>query len=426
MTAPDQSPLGTRHFNELDSLRGLAAITVAIGHLALITFFSNSWIGHPYIAFWRRVVEVLNRTPLAFLMEGGAAVRFFFVLSGFVLMLPFLRRKENPYSPYLVKRICRLYLPYLVAVALGFLGDYFLAQGSPAGFPVRAGTMWTLPITANMIVQHVLLYGSQIGQLDQVLWSLVQEMRISIIYPFIALLVLKVNTRKLVLMVVAIELFLAALVLVYPDTSTSLQSLFSTLHFTTIFIFGAWLAKNHNQLGQRLLTLSRSARVTIALTAFLAYSLGIKFLWGNQLRIRFISPFQHHFPHAWFAQTALVNFIVLALGDWISAICAAVAIIYALHQRQVRSALHIYPVLITGRASYTLYLVHSLVLWALIFALAGTPWFWAVIPGFIVGTILLTWLFYRWVEVPTMNLGRRIAKAMQEKHRQTPTSSVAS
>lgn len=103
MTTPSSAPTSTRHFDELDSLRGLAAITVAFGHLALLTFASTTWPDHPHIAFWRHVVTLLNRTPLAFLMAGGAAVRFFFVLSGFVLMLPFLRRKENPYSPYLVK-----------------------------------------------------------------------------------------------------------------------------------------------------------------------------------------------------------------------------------------------------------------------------------------------------------------------------------
>lgn len=426
MTSPSSAPLGTRHFDELDSLRGLAAITVALGHLALLAFASTTWPGHPHIAFWRHVVELLNRTPLTLLMAGGAAVRFFFVLSGFVLMLPFLRRKENPYPPYLVKRVCRLYLPYLAAVLLGLLGDYFLGQHSPKGFIVAKTDMWTQPITVSMIVQHVLLYGSKIGQLDQVLWSLVQEMRISIVYPLIAILVLKLRTRYLILIVAAIEVFLTSLLILHPQTNTSLQSFFSTLHFITIFIFGAWLAKKHYTLGQRLMRLSRSARVSIALFAFLAYGLGIKFLLGNQILIRFIHPFQHHFPHAWFAQPAFVGFLTLAAADWIAALSAGVAIVYALHQRQVRSALHIYPVLITGRASYTLYLVHSLVLWALLFALAGTPWFWAVIPGFFLGTILFTWLFYRWIEVPTMNLGRRLAKAMQEKHRQTPVRSVAS
>lgn len=425
MTTPDKTPLGTRHFDELDSLRGLAAITVAFGHLALLTFASTTWPGHPQMEFWRHVIELLNRTPLAFLMAGGAAVRFFFVLSGFVLLLPFLRRKENPYSPYLVKRVCRLYLPYLAAVLLGLLGDYFLGQHRPKAFIVSPHDMWTHPITANMIIQHVLLYGNQIGQFDQVLWSLVQEMRISIIYPLIAILVLKLRTRHLLLIVAAIEVSLTALLIAAPQTNTDLQSFFSTAHFTTIFIFGAWLAKNHHQLGQRLMRLSRTTRISIAVFAFLAYSLGIKFLWGNQIRVRFLSPFELRYSHLWIAQPAFVNFIVLAAGDWIAAFSAGVAILYALHQRQVRSALHVYPILITGRASYTLYLVHSLVLFALLFGLAGTPYFWAVIPGFILGTILFTWIFYRWVEVPTMNLGRRIAKAMQEKRRRTPAPSAA-
>lgn len=426
MTASEKAPLGTRHFDELDSLRGLAAITVVIGHLALLTFIFGTATGYPQIAFWRHIVELLNRTPLAFLMEGGAAVRFFFVLSGFVLMLPFLRRKENPYSPYIVKRFCRLYLPYMTAVLLGLLGDYVLARHSSAAVPLRYGEMWTEPITWHLVVQHVLLYGSHIGQLDQVLWSLVQEMRISILYPLIAILVLRLSTRRLVLVVLAIESLLAAVLLAFPNTDTSLQSFHSTLHFATLFVFGAWLAKNHPWLGERLLQLSRGTRSAIALVAFLAYSLGMKLLWGAQLRVHFITPFERHFSHAWFAQHALVDFLVNASGDWLSACCAGVAILYALHQSQIRSALHFYPILVTGRASYTLYLVHSLVLWALLFGLTGTPWSWAIVPGFILGTILFTWLFYRWIEIPTINIGRRIAKSMQARRRNPSVQPVAS
>lgn len=426
MTTSEKAPLGTRHFDELDSLRGLAAITVAIGHLALLTFFSTTWPGHPEMAFWRGVVEILNRTPLAFLMEGGAAVRFFFVLSGFVLMLPFLRRKENPYSPYIVKRVFRLYLPYLAAILLGLLGDYFLGQHFLSSFPLRAGDMWTQPITFHMVIEQVFLFGRQIGQFDQVLWSLVQEMRISVIYPLIALLVLKVSTRKLIVIVAAIEATLASLVVFFPHINTSLQSFHSTVHFANIFIFGAWLAKNHEGLGQRLMRFGRSSRITFAIIAFLAYSLGMKFLWGNQIQVHILHPFEHHFAHAWFAQPAFVGFMTNLTGDWLSALCASVAIVYALHQHQIREILHFYPILITGRASYTLYLVHSLVLWALLFSLAGTPWFWAVVPGFILGTILLTWLFYRWVEVPTMTMGRKVARAMQERLRKVPAQTVSS
>ena len=59
--------------------------------------------------------------------------------------------------------------PTLAAVLLGLLGDYVLGQHTPSGFIVAKTDMWVKPITANMIVQHILLYGSQIGQLDQVL-----------------------------------------------------------------------------------------------------------------------------------------------------------------------------------------------------------------------------------------------------------------
>ncbi len=82
---------------ERDSLRGLAAGSVVIWHFLMFWVTSSRW---------HRIVY----SPTVFFYTGSAAVLIFFVLSGFVLSLPFLARPQ-PYPAYLAKRICRIYVP---------------------------------------------------------------------------------------------------------------------------------------------------------------------------------------------------------------------------------------------------------------------------------------------------------------------------
>ena len=74
-----------RRLRELDSLRGLAAITVVFHHFSRICS--------------PQIIHVLDRTPLRLLVAGHQAVILFFLLSGFVLTLPFRRDDRLNYGP---------------------------------------------------------------------------------------------------------------------------------------------------------------------------------------------------------------------------------------------------------------------------------------------------------------------------------------
>src|SRR5260370_27650821 len=88
-----------RRFYGLDSLRGVAALTFVFHHFSRICSPS--------------VVHFIDRTPLRLLAAGHQAVSLFFLLSGFVLTLPYKKNGRLNYGPFLLKRICRIYLPYL-------------------------------------------------------------------------------------------------------------------------------------------------------------------------------------------------------------------------------------------------------------------------------------------------------------------------
>lgn len=65
----------------LDSLRGLAALSVVVWHIATMFPFSSD----PWFA----------RTPFHIFGDGEEAVAIFFALSGFVLMLPYLNLRDT-------------------------------------------------------------------------------------------------------------------------------------------------------------------------------------------------------------------------------------------------------------------------------------------------------------------------------------------
>ncbi|MFI5289589.1 MAG: acyltransferase family protein, partial [Polyangia bacterium] len=97
-------------YGGLDGLRGLAALSVFFCHVAAM--MPPVW-----------VPAGVTHSPLHVFWDGTAAVNLFFVLSGFVLALPFVgaRRKDIPYAGFVIRRIFRIYPVYLVTVGLAIL-----------------------------------------------------------------------------------------------------------------------------------------------------------------------------------------------------------------------------------------------------------------------------------------------------------------
>lgn len=93
-------------------MRGIASIIVVFHHIC-IAFLPNIKENFP---------RGLGKTPLYFLINGSAAVNFFFALSGFVLTYRFF---QSPSLNYLIvsslKRLPRLMLPASITIAVGYL-----------------------------------------------------------------------------------------------------------------------------------------------------------------------------------------------------------------------------------------------------------------------------------------------------------------
>src|SRR5579859_7503752 len=96
---------GRMRLGELDALRGLAALAVSFQHVLLLTGAAGA------------VLALAALTPLNAMFDGTRAVLFFFVLSGFVLAVPFFRGVVSP-AGFVAKRAARIYPAYWLALVV--------------------------------------------------------------------------------------------------------------------------------------------------------------------------------------------------------------------------------------------------------------------------------------------------------------------
>src|SRR5215468_722575 len=118
----------SRRFEELDSLRGLAAVTVVLNHHLNVlpsVFDKTAYVSDQWL------LAAIKHSPLHILWAGHEAVVFFFVISGFVLALPYFKR-DLAYTPFIFKRVSRIYLPYIVAVGVAMLAATLFSRGGIA------------------------------------------------------------------------------------------------------------------------------------------------------------------------------------------------------------------------------------------------------------------------------------------------------
>lgn len=104
----------------LDSLRGLAAIIVVLTHFAAV-YYPHALFGAAY-AKTSRFEDWLRQPPLSLVMSGQFAVAVFFILSGYVLSIGFLKHGADKRRLWqaMVKRPLRLGGLVIFTIVLGY------------------------------------------------------------------------------------------------------------------------------------------------------------------------------------------------------------------------------------------------------------------------------------------------------------------
>ncbi len=111
-----------KRFDELEGLRGIAAVVVAVYHFLLV-FYVVAFLGAQSGNVQNMKLEDnLYGNPLMVFLSGPFAVAIFFVLSGFVLSIGFFQAKSiETVKKLATKRYLRLMLPALASILLAFI-----------------------------------------------------------------------------------------------------------------------------------------------------------------------------------------------------------------------------------------------------------------------------------------------------------------
>lgn len=188
---------GGNYIPEIDGLRFLAIFWVAVWmHLPTMMnehLFNGTLLANTYVA--------------SVVREGGHGVSFFFMISGFILALPFIKEKVQgaatvSLKKYYVRRLTRLEPPYLAALLLAFCALIFF---NGASFSEQ------LPhLGASAVYIHNIAYNSASSVLG-VAWSLEVEVQFYLLAPFLCFIFLIKQTllRRclLALLIVASALY---------------------------------------------------------------------------------------------------------------------------------------------------------------------------------------------------------------------------
>ena len=371
LVPPEPQPVvaGVHRIEQLDSLRGLAALNVFFAHC-----FPLYAVVTPTMHLW------LVLMPTRLLGDGHPAVLFFFLLSGFVLYLPFTKPGTPPYGPYLVRRVCRIYIPYVVAIAFTAITcqifSHPLANINPAAFTWHRLSAHEFARQFSLFLSCILPFYR--SGWNGAMWSIAEEMRISLFFPLLALGVRRLHWRWSLLAALLTSLACAEAVRVSQHFFP-----FMTFHYAGIFVVGATLAKYKSPL----CVWARKLHSFYWLAALIAITLAA---YASTLAALGPATFSEE------------------LSDLAVTVGNSLILLTALESARLCAFLRLAPVLALGRVSYSFYLYFQPALFIAACVL------WTRVPNPVVfligliGTALLALTSYRWVELPSIALGRRL------------------
>ena len=365
---PDRAGQARHHqYERLDSLRGLAALTVGIGHAVLSLNFSP---GSPIRMF------VLG------LFNANYAVDMFFVLSGFVLQNMLTGFTIEHHAAYWLRRLARIYPLLWIsllagAAAAGFANYFAQAPESSLVFSNWIRDLIILPHTPIQVIRDLIPVDYN---LNPVVWTIRIEIEASILYPLLVF-AWRRSAGGWKLAILASTLGLSWLI------HNELP------HYLYMFVVGLALADLRDM---RLRV--HGARILLCL------ALGLLLMSGFWLR-------GHSFT-----------------ADFVAAMSSALIIyITAYHcPRGLLAFLSLKPLRHLGRLSYAYYLFNAIALWSLVrIATAyGLGQGWSVgdasqilratllmMPALVV-TLVVSELVHRYVEIPSIVFGRGVQRAV--------------
>ena len=298
------------------------------------------------------------------------------------MSLPFQREQTPAYLTFVIRRVCRIYLPYLAGIGLSILVITFVARSQIPGLSAWFNQSCNVPFNGRIALEHLFLIGNiHSNTYNNAIWSLIQEMRVSLLFP---LLFRAVSRNK-----VLTNLALCGVLSGISELNTRFQfehnngyqvGYFFTLHIASLFIIGIMLAQYRETLVKRCQRMPAAAKASALL-----FALGLS-------RISMESP-------------------VVFLRDYGSAAGGAVFIVFALGSGSISRILRKPMFTFLGNVSYAMYLNHLSVIYCVLSLCYPVLPLWPLCLAIIITmTLLISFPFWRYIERPSISLGKHLVQ----------------
>ncbi len=363
-------------YNYVEGLRALACLTVVLNHAVAEAF---------PVLYRVDIPPMLSFLRLWFAF-GHHAVTAFIVVSGFCLGLPLAGddfSKPVQFGQFMTRRIARILPPYYAALVISIVVCFTMFK-----YPVGIHFDFSAHPRPSDIVAHFLVIQNVFGtgHINYSLWSIATEFHIYMLFPLLVAILRKDKGWLFVALIAVVAYGLS-----FVTTNTRLDR--AALHFNSAFICGigvSWVTKSDHTVAVRL-------RKFVGWSPVFLTGLGCIALWTSAVP-------QREYQSIQLPQDSVVMITVSAL------------LLACANQSILRTVLEWRPFVWIGERSYSLYLLHVPIQAALLKVAITTldlthteRLMFSLTFGF--GILIgLTWIFHRFVEIPSMALSRRLSK----------------
>ena len=358
--------LGTSRINSLDGLRGIACVVVMLLHVG---------------AAFHPLGDDFNYG----LIPGTSSVLVFFILSGIVLSLGPLKKESSGegygWFAYYPRRIARLYIPMLAAIAFGLVASLTAkllgsTTSSAGAIDIEHGfaqalhdVLMQFDVFFNVGDDTYNLYGMRLLRVEPTIWSMSWELWFSMCLPFVIWCVLRIKKSSVALSAIAIAIFISAYTGYFPR------------RFCLLFVVGSLIALNFVRVSG--LCLKSPAELLLLAAAIVGMEL----------------------PQIVTAPAASE-----ALAQTARHLAAMLIVVLAIAQGSVKRVLSHGICCKLGTISYSLYLTHTILLGGLKYALPKLgitgPWIQSAVT--VAVSLAAAVVFWHFVERPSIKLSHEI------------------
>lgn len=382
--------MSNKRVEYLDSLRGLTSLTVVSFHaLVSFTIFYEANYNQNYENLFMRFI---TETPLK-LTWGGIAVLLFFALSGYVLTNMFSKPNRRSYPDFIGRKFIRIYVPYIIIMMISVvLVSVFYQYKSAEGMSPLYERRWDHMPSLSTVIAYIFMLHIDTTNVNGVVWTLYHEMRISIIFPVIAFIILKLNFKKSIF--VAILFSFGTMGLIYWLSSfmtigdSLIRTFGDTFFYSFYFFIGGYLCRYKD----RIVTFYKNKGKVFVFATFFAALI----LIANWWMYNFINISQYR-----------ANNIVAGIG-------MILLFISTMSSPLAQKMLGVKFLKWTGKISYSTYLTHMPVIMLTTTLLSSKIGMWQSMICALLLVLPVANIFYKLVEVPSMrwsnNFSNYIAK----------------